>query len=66
MPRGTCDNCGQHDVFVHATPLALGRNVFLCARCLNPWPEWDDREDDERAVAKSPSVRTRSSASTRI
>jgi len=49
MPRGTCDKCGQHDVFVHATPVALGRNVFLCAPCLNPSQGWNDGEDNEES-----------------
>jgi hypothetical protein len=46
MPRGTCENCGQHDAFVYASPLALGRSVFVCVRCLNFPHEWDDYEND--------------------
>ena len=47
MPRGTCENCGQHDAFVYPTPLAFGRNVFDCARCLNLPPQQDEDEVDE-------------------
>jgi hypothetical protein len=47
MPRGNCENCGRHDMFVYATPLAFGTNAFVCARCLPH--EWDDDEDDEIA-----------------
>ena len=47
MPRGTCETCGQHDVFLHASPLTV-RTVFVCVRCLSPH-EWDDEEDDEQA-----------------
>ncbi len=45
MPRGTCENCEEHDAFVYASPLAFGRNVFVCVQCLPH--EWD--EDDENA-----------------
>ena len=44
MPRGSCDKCRQHDMFVHATASA-GRNAFLCARCLYRFAEWDGSND---------------------
>jgi hypothetical protein len=47
MPRGTCENCGQHDAFLYATPLAFGRNIFVCARCLNLPPERGEGDDDD-------------------
>jgi hypothetical protein len=47
MPRGTCENCGRHDVFVYATPLAFGRNVFVSARCISFPHGWDGDEDDD-------------------
>ena len=48
MPRGTCENCGQHDALVYAVPLAFGRNAFICVRCLNlTEARLDDDEDDE-------------------
>jgi hypothetical protein len=47
MPRGTCENCGQHDVFVHASPVALGTNVFVCVRCISLPHELYEDEDDE-------------------
>ena len=47
MPRGTCENCGRHNVFVYAVPLAAGRNVFVCPQCLALPHEWGDDEDDE-------------------
>jgi hypothetical protein len=53
MPRGTCENCEQHDAFVYATPFAVGRNVFVCARCLTLPRECDDDEHDEIANSNS-------------
>ena len=47
MPRGTCENCAQHDVFVHANPVAFGRNRFVCVRCLIGPQQWDEDEVDE-------------------
>ena len=47
MPRGTCENCGQHDAFLYATPLAFGRTTFICARCLNLPQEKCDEDEDE-------------------
>ena len=48
MPRGTCENCGQHDVFVYAVPIACGWNAFVCARCLKlPEARLEDHEDEE-------------------
>lgn len=48
MPRGLCDNCGRHDVFVYSVPLAFGRTVFVCAPCLNlPEARLEDDEDQE-------------------
>ena len=47
MPRGTCETCGQHDVFLHTSPLTF-RNLFVCARCLILPHEGDDDEDDEQ------------------
>ena len=47
MPRGICDNCAQHDVFVHASPVACGRNRFVCVQCLIGPPDWDEDELDE-------------------
>ncbi len=48
MPRGVCENCRQHDVFVYSVPLAFGRTVFVCARCLNlPQASPEDDEDKE-------------------
>ena len=49
MPRGTCENCEEHDAFVYASPLAFGRNVFACVQCLALPRECDDDEDDENA-----------------
>ncbi len=46
MPRGTCENCGQHDVFVYAVPIACGWNAFICARCMK-LPEACLEDDDE-------------------
>jgi hypothetical protein len=50
MPRGLCENCGRHDVFVYPVPLAFGRTVFVCARCLNlpqaPVEDDEDQDDD--------------------
>lgn len=47
MPRGACENCGQHDAFVYAVPLGFGRNLFVCARCLNlPRARENDDEDE--------------------
>ena len=48
MPRGTCETCRQHDVFLHASPLTA-RTVFVCVRCLTLPQEWDDGEDDEQS-----------------
>ena len=31
MPRGTCETCGQHDVFLHANPLTPGPSLSVCA-----------------------------------
>ena len=48
MPRGTCDNCRQHDVFVYPVALAFGRYAFICAHCLNlPEARLEDDEDEE-------------------
>jgi len=48
MPRGTCENCGRHDVFVYAVPLACGLNAFVCTRCLKlPEARLEDDEDEE-------------------
>jgi hypothetical protein len=48
MPCGTCENCGQHDVFVHPVSLAFGLTAFVCARCLNlPEARPKDDEDEE-------------------
>ena len=44
MPRGSCEKCRQHDMFVHATATA-GRNAFLCARCLHRFAECDGSND---------------------
>jgi hypothetical protein len=56
MPRGTCENCEQQDTFVHASPVAFGRNVFVCVQCLNPH-ECGLDEIDERAYTRSTSLR---------
>ena len=48
MPRGGFG--GRHDVFVYPVPLAFGRTVFVCARCLNlpqATLEEDEDEDDD-------------------
>lgn len=50
MPRGTCETCGQHDVFLHASPLTFARNVLVCMRCLALAHAWDDDEDEEQAA----------------
>ena len=48
MPRGLCENCGRHDVFVYPVPLAFGRTVFVCTRCLNlPQAALEDDEDED-------------------
>ena len=48
MPRGLCENCGCHDVFVYPVPLAFGRTVFVCARCLKlPQAVIEDDEDED-------------------
>ncbi len=48
MPRGVCENCGHHDVFVYPVPLALGRTVLVCARCSNlPQAALEDDEDED-------------------
>jgi hypothetical protein len=48
MPRGLCENCGRHDVFVYPVPLAFGRTVFVCARCLKlPQAVIEDDEDED-------------------
>jgi hypothetical protein len=58
MPRGTCENCGRHDVFVYATPLAFGKNVFVCALCLSfPHGCDGDEDDDERGARHERSTR---------
>ena len=55
MPRGLCENCGRHDVFVYPVPLAFGRTVFVCARCLNlpqaPLEDDEDQDDDWECVS---------------
>ena len=59
MPRGTCENCGQHDAFVYAIPLAFGRNLLVCARCLNlscARENEDEDDDDDAAQKEVPSV----------
>ena len=59
MPRGTCENCGQHDAFVYSVPLALGRNLFVCAWCLNlPRARKDDEEDEDECVDDAPQKET--------
>ena len=45
MPRGTCENCGQQDAFVYASPIGFCKTVFICARCLSH--EWDEDEANE-------------------
>jgi len=35
MPRGICENCEQHDQFVHMAPPAFGRRAFVCVQCLS-------------------------------
>jgi hypothetical protein len=50
MPRGTCENCGQHDAFVYSVPLALGRNLFVCARCLNLLRAREEDEDEDECI----------------
>jgi hypothetical protein len=53
MPRGTCENCDEHDAFVYSSPLAFGRNVFVCIRCLAFPDECEEDENDEiRACSK--------------
>jgi len=51
MPRGTCENCGQHDAFVYAIPLAFGRNRCLCAV-----PQPSTRERRELCSATPPGL----------
>ncbi len=53
MPRGLCENCGRHDVFVFPVPLAFGRTVFVCARCLNlPQAALEDDEDEDQECTR--------------
>jgi hypothetical protein len=48
MPRAACEVCGQPDAFVYAVPMAFGRTILVCMRCLNlPQARADDDADDE-------------------
>ncbi len=49
MPRGACENCGRHDAFVYAIPLAFGRNLLVCTRCLN-LPRARENEDEDEGM----------------
>ena len=64
MPRGACENCGRHDAFVYAIPLAFGRNLLVCARCLNlplareneDEDAGDEADDDDATQKEAPSL----------
>jgi hypothetical protein len=47
MPRAACEVCGQPDAFVYAVPLAFGRTILVCMRCLNLPESRADEENDE-------------------
>ncbi len=51
MPRGTCEYCGQRDVFVFPMPLAFGRQSFVCVQCFRP-PEPRHKDDERESQAK--------------
>ena len=40
MPRGICDNCRRHEMFVHSAQCAVGLIAFVCVYCLPR--EWDE------------------------
>ncbi len=55
MPRGACEHCGRHDVFVYSVPLAFGRTIFVCANCLNlPQAAVVDDEDEDDDLDSNP------------
>ncbi len=54
MPRGTCEKCGEFDVFVHPTPLSCQAKAFLCVRCINLFWNNDVLDEDSDALSKSP------------
>ena len=55
MPRGTCENCEQHDMFVHIIAPESGSRCFVCARCLG-LSQLDERDESD-APSPSPNLR---------